>query len=215
MVSCDTAWNVETPGLRSIVLNKGSCRSFGSSTVLRESENSSSETAAINPLQQTPSMDKESPQEPAVARRTHAQAVLRGVPISPKKLNEFARLLRGLHIEDALIQCKVHPKKSAKICEKVLLSARANAVHNHGLAGLKLKVDEAWVGKGTHLKRISIHGRGRSSTMLKYRSHLTIVLKEEAVKRRTKVLPMLAERYVNKFKKKKGLHQPERENTLM
>lgn len=33
---------------------------------------------------------------------------------------------------------------------------------------------EAWVGQGQHLKRISMHGRGRSSRRLKYRSHLTV-----------------------------------------
>ena len=33
---------------------------------------------------------------------------------------------------------------------------------------------EAWVGKGQHLKRISMHGRGRSGRRLRYRSHLTV-----------------------------------------
>ena len=45
--------------------------------------------------------------------------MLRGTHISPQKLNDFARLLRRLHVEDALIQCEVSPKKSAKICRKV------------------------------------------------------------------------------------------------
>lgn len=44
------------------------------------------------------------------------------------------------------------------------------------------------MGRGTHLKRTAIHGRGRSGVRLRYRSHLTIVLAEkERVKRRTKV----------------------------
>jgi hypothetical protein len=33
---------------------------------------------------------------------------------------------------------------------------------------------EAWVGKGVHLKRTSMHGRGRSGQRLRYRSHLTV-----------------------------------------
>lgn len=33
---------------------------------------------------------------------------------------------------------------------------------------------EAWVGKGQHLKRVSLHGRGRSGQRLRYRSHLTV-----------------------------------------
>ena len=30
------------------------------------------------------------------------------------------------------------------------------------------------MGKGSHLKRISMHGRGRSGQRLRYRSHLTV-----------------------------------------
>jgi len=37
-----------------------------------------------------------------------------------------------------------------------------------------LPAAEAWVGKGSHLKRISMHGRGRSGRRLRYRSHLTV-----------------------------------------
>ena len=48
-----------------------------------------------------------------------ARAVLRRTHISPQKLNDFARLLRRLHVEDALIQCEVSPKKAARICRKV------------------------------------------------------------------------------------------------
>lgn len=33
---------------------------------------------------------------------------------------------------------------------------------------------EAWVGSGSHLKRISMHGRGRSGGRARYRSHLTV-----------------------------------------
>ena len=48
-----------------------------------------------------------------------AQAVLRKTKISPKKLNEFAKLVRRLHIDDALVQCQVAPNKAAKLCYKV------------------------------------------------------------------------------------------------
>ena len=34
--------------------------------------------------------------------------------------------------------------------------------------------DLAFVGKGTHLKRLKIHGRGKAGNMLRYRSHLTV-----------------------------------------
>ncbi|KAG7670336.1 hypothetical protein Ndes2526B_g00086 [Nannochloris sp. 'desiccata'] len=179
-------------------------RSFHASSFPQE------DTAVINPLQQTPSplsslpgsKDGSSDGTTTIASLPNgipdsltARAILRNVPISPRKLNEFARILRGLHIEDALIQCQIHPKKSAQICEKVLLSARANATNNHGLTETDLKVEEAWVGKGQHMKRVAMHARGRAGKKYKYRSHLTIILKqEEGVKKRTRVLPMMMER---------------------
>lgn len=158
------------------------------------------EEASVNPLQQTPApLSARIPVDGETSARDGnealtARAILRNVAISPQKLNDFTRILRGLHIEDALIQCQVHPKKSAQICEKVLLSARANAVNNHGLVASKLKVEEAWVGKGQYIKRVAMHGRGRAGVKHKYRSHLTIILKEEETKLRTRVLPMMQER---------------------
>lgn len=120
----------------------------------------------------------------------------RNLAISPQKLNDFAKVVRGLHVEDALIQCAVSPKKAARLVHKALQSAKANAVNNHGLQPERLRVAEAWVGSGSHLKRISMHGRGRSGRRLRYRSHLTVVLREEErePRMRTKIIPMLAER---------------------
>lgn len=152
----------------------------------------------LNPLQQAPSPGPNS--LPSIDSSSSAGpgkafAIARNISISPRKLNMFAKVLRGLRVDDALIQCQMHPKKSASICQKVLLSAKANAVHNHGLLGDSLLVDEAWVGKGTHLKRTALHGRGRSGKMMKYRSHLTVVLREVNLPpRKTRVIPMVLER---------------------
>lgn len=111
------------------------------------------ETPAINPLQQAP--------VPAVARSAlaaaaadadaeaplRARAILRNAAISPRKLNMFAKLVRGLSLADALIQCEISCKKSAGLLRNVLLSAKANAINNHGMDGDKLVVG-ASVGAG-------------------------------------------------------------------
>ncbi len=108
------------------------------------------DNAGINPLQQMPgpagaasplSFVPEGAAAGSDARRT-ARAFARNLHISPRKLNMFASLIRGLHVEDALIQCRVSVKKSAKMCEVALSAARANAVNNHGLDGDKLRVGE-------------------------------------------------------------------------
>lgn len=164
-------------------------------TELEGSEGQAATASAVNPLQQTPSTLFAPSIEGDSAEELRAKAILRNVAISPRKLNDFVRILRGLSLEDALIQCQAHHKKSAGICAKVLKSAAANAVNNHGLDGGKLAVEEVWVGKGQYYKRVSMHAKGRSGIRHKYHSHLTIVLKEvEGLRRRTRVIPMLPER---------------------
>jgi hypothetical protein len=45
------------------------------------------------------------------------------------------------------------------------------------------------------MKRVAMHARGRAGKKYKYRSHLTIILKQEqGVKKKTRVLPMMMER---------------------
>jgi len=118
----------------------------------------------------------------------------RNLKISPQKLNDFCKIIRGLRLDEAIMQCGVSPKKAARLVRMGLRSAKANAVNNHGLDGEKLSVYEAIVGKGTHLKRIKIHGRGRSGKMSRYRSHLTVKLQEKEVPRKMHVKKTMFER---------------------
>lgn len=56
---------------------------------------------------------------PSVYGVDRAGAKLRDISISEKKLNYFAKLIRRMHVEDALAQCKLQPKKAGAICAKV------------------------------------------------------------------------------------------------
>jgi len=149
--------------------------------------------AGINPLMQTPAPASSGstfvPQAAAVQPNRTAQAVLRKTKISPKKLNEFAKLIRRMHIDDALVQCQLAPKKAAKLCYKLLLSAKDNAEKDKGLDPDKLRVDRAFVGRGQNFKRMNTHARGRSGTRLVYHAHLTIILAEGSLKRVTQFRP--------------------------
>ncbi|KAK8921094.1 hypothetical protein KSP39_PZI020424 [Platanthera zijinensis] len=60
--------------------------------------------------------------------------------LSPKKVNLVAKLVRGMRVEDALLQLQVLVKRAAKTVYEVIHSARANASHNHGLDPDKLIV---------------------------------------------------------------------------
>ncbi|ABO95400.1 predicted protein, partial [Ostreococcus lucimarinus CCE9901] len=107
-----------------------------------------------------------------------ASAILRGAKGSPKKFSAFLRLVRGLRVDDALIQCDMSPKRVAKTVAKVLQSAIGNAVNNQGLDRERLVVSSATVGKGEYLRRVSIHGRGRAGVMHRPRSHVRVTVEE-------------------------------------
>lgn len=106
------------------------------------------------------------------------RAVRREAKGSPKKFNDVCRLVRGLTVDDAVAQCALSPKKYADVVRRVILSAAANATNNHDLDREKLLVTEALVGKGTFIKRVSVHGRGRAGVITKPRSHVTIAVAE-------------------------------------
>ncbi|KDD75223.1 hypothetical protein H632_c799p1 [Helicosporidium sp. ATCC 50920] len=116
--------------------------------------------------------------------------------ISPRKLNEFAKVVRNLGLQDAIVQCRISIKKSARMVHDALMAARKSALEDNGLDAEKLSVAEAWVGKGQYLRRVSYHAKGVAGRRHRYRSHLTIVLKQEpeAVVPKTRIVPMLAER---------------------
>ena len=63
---------------------------------------------------------------------------------------------------------------------KALQSAVANAENNHQLDVDRLFVSEASVGKGIVMKRFHTRARGRSASIEKPFSQLTIVVRERA-----------------------------------
>lgn len=117
-----------------------------------------------------------------------ARAVLRGAKGSPKKFGAFLRVIRGLRVDDALIQCDLSPKRVAKTVGKVIQSAVGNAVNNQGLDRERLVIDTATVSKGQYLRRVSMHGRGRAGVMHHPHSHVAIALVEsDDVERKVRI----------------------------
>lgn len=108
-----------------------------------------------------------------------AHAHRKGVKISPKKLNLVAKLVRRMHVEDAFSQCSVLPKKAARIVASTIQSACHNAVNNFKMNGSILQVQECYVTPGRNLKRMWIHGRGKSGIRKRYYSHLKVIVGEK------------------------------------
>lgn len=107
-----------------------------------------------------------------------AQAVVRSLRISPRKLNLLAGMIRGKPVDKAMADLEFSHKRVAGDVRKVVMSAVANAENNHGLDVNELIVAEAYVGKNLTLKRFHARGRGRGAPVMKPFSQLTVVVRQ-------------------------------------
>jgi large subunit ribosomal protein L22 len=108
-----------------------------------------------------------------------ARAVARFVRVPPQKARLVADLIRGKDVSSALVQVQVAKRQAARIMEKVLRSAMANATQNHGVRDVdRLVVSQAYVNEGPAAKRIQPRAMGRAFRIRKRTSHITIVLRE-------------------------------------
>jgi large subunit ribosomal protein L22 len=110
---------------------------------------------------------------------TEAQAVTRNIRVSPRKLNLIAGLIRGRSAQDAVATLTFSKRRIAQTVKKTLESAIANAENNHQLDVDQLVVARAEVGRAIVMKRFHARGRGRSSRVEKWFSHLKIVVAEQ------------------------------------
>jgi large subunit ribosomal protein L22 len=109
---------------------------------------------------------------------TEAEAVLRNLRVSPRKLNLVAGLIRNRSAAEAVATLTFSKRRIAQDVRKVLQSAIANAENNHQLDVDRLVVTRAEVGKSVVMRRFHARGRGRSSRIEKWFSHLKIVVAE-------------------------------------
>jgi large subunit ribosomal protein L22 len=121
-----------------------------------------------------PGADRE-PLEYAMETR----AILRFVRVPPQKARLVIDLIRGQDVEQALTIIRFTPKRAARVIEKVLRSAMANAQHNHGLRDVdRLFVKTAFVDQAPPWKRWVPRAMGRATPIRKPTSHITVVLDE-------------------------------------
>ncbi|QJC34563.1 50S ribosomal protein L22 [Enterobacteriaceae endosymbiont of Donacia crassipes] len=97
-------------------------------------------------------------------------------PSSAQKLRLIANIIRGKKISKVLDILNFSNKKSAILIKKTLNSAISNAEHNYGLDIDNLSIKKIYIDIGTNMKRIMPRAKGRSDRILKYTSHITIVL---------------------------------------
>lgn len=118
------------------------------------------------------------PKHPRALANTEAKAVAKNIKISTQKLNLVAGMIRGKKVQAAIADLEFSRKRVAEHVRKAVISAVANAENNHGLDVDDLIVAEAFVGKNMILKRFHARGRGRSASVMRPFSQLTVVVRQ-------------------------------------
>ena len=106
------------------------------------------------------------------------QALTRYAHMSAKKVGEVARTIQGRMATDAVEYLTLIPRKSARLINKTLKSAIANAENNNNLAADTLTVKSAVVENGPVLKRFKAGAKGTAMPRRKKMSHIRIVLSD-------------------------------------
>ncbi|WKX02248.1 50S ribosomal protein L22 [Candidatus Mycoplasma mahonii] len=107
-----------------------------------------------------------------------AHASIKLQRVSARKARLVADLFREQNVSDALATLKNTPKKSTVLFIKLLNSAIANGVNNHGMNAEKLFVSKVVVNEGPTLKRFQPRSQGRAYSIFKRTSHLLVEVSE-------------------------------------
>jgi large subunit ribosomal protein L22 len=110
----------------------------------------------------------------------HTVARARFVRVSARKARLVLDQIRGKSVGDALATLEYTPRAAARLVEKVLRSAIANAEHNYQVRNLDdLRVVHAIADGGPSMKRVQPRAMGRAFFIKHRTSHLTIGVSDE------------------------------------
>ena len=118
-----------------------------------------------------------------------ARAVHRHIGIPATKMRQVIDLIRGRPVEEALAILQFSPRLAARVAEKTLRSAIANATvrdeeeEEEAAAAPSVDVEELFIHRvyadeGRTLKGLRPRARGAANRILKRQSHLTIVVSD-------------------------------------
>lgn len=107
----------------------------------------------------------------------------RNARISPRKVRPLADLVRGKFVDEALDILRYQPQRGARMLEKVIKSAVANAQDPDQNKGRIVNVDELFIAGcrvdgGSMFKRIRPRARGTAFMIKKRMAHIHVELDE-------------------------------------
>lgn len=104
------------------------------------------------------------------------KAYLHSARIAPKKANLIARMVRGMKVPAAVTALERTNKKAARLVEKLLKSAMANASHNEKQDPAQMIISSIIVNQGQAYRRGMPKARGQTRPYRKFLSHIELVL---------------------------------------
>ena len=96
--------------------------------------------------------------------------------ISPRKVRPLADLVRGKSADEALNLLRYQPQRGARLLEKVLRSAMANAEDRRAPILSRLRVVDVRVEQGPMSRRLHPRARGMAAVLKKRMSHIRVAL---------------------------------------
>lgn len=123
--------------------------------------------------------------EPKQLVRAHA----RSLRLSPRKMRLVTNLVKGMRLSEAMTQLSFTNKKGAKMLQKLLQSAAANAEHNFSMNRNSLFIKELTCDMGPVLQRSFPRARGSAFMIRRKMSHVNVILEEREVKLKKKQKP--------------------------
>lgn len=108
--------------------------------------------------------------------RPGTKCQVRYVRMSASKVRVVLDLIRGKHVGEAAQILAFSDRLAAKVIDKALRSAVANAGHNDEVPPEELYVSACYADEGASLKRFRPRARGRAGRIRKQTCHITIVV---------------------------------------
>lgn len=106
------------------------------------------------------------------------RAIAKYVRVQPRKVRIVADEIRQMTAVEGAHALRYHPSKSASALRKVLVSAIANAMENHGAAAESLRIAKIAIDEGPRMKRITQKAMGRGARIKKKTSHIMVVVED-------------------------------------
>ncbi len=139
-----------------------------------------------------------------------ATAKARYARMSPQKARLVADMVRGKKVSSALNVLRFTHKSTARVIEKLIISAKSNAEVKNVSDPDEMRIKEIYVNKGPVMKRQLPRARGRVDILHKPFSHVTVVLKETEKPKKKKAAPNRKRRRRKKRWKERPLSRKQR-----